>query len=429
MLVTGDWSLNTTRLVSGITGILTPAVVVFIARRLYDNLWHATIAGLVAATLPWFTDYSLWGVPCTLAGLLIALAAYAFVTEHPLAFGIAGALAVATAYEAWIAVFVIGFFAYYLRGWRGKKALEALGFPISIIALWSVWSIINSGSVVGWVTRYLAVIGWHFVFNSEESGLYLMQLLVPTFFFGLVAVAWGLYKGQLTRILSISVLALAATATLFHVIALDLGSPARLLPIYPILAALVPPVFPSLKGKIPRKTMLVIVLLIWLVIPTFAMLSQEGSSAQGPLPKRTYIMIPEYRTGLALKDFYKEGRVISDSAIVMYYSGLRPDLFRSSREIDWYHSTQDNSRLTDWLRANNVHLIVWERSNSSQLWQILPNLSDGTTHQLGIIKMVPVYEDTLAKRHLIEQQGGTTLWEHLYPGTPDLIIYQIQFNQ
>ena len=429
MLVTGDWSLNTTRMVSAIAGTLTPAVVVLIARRLYNNLWHATIAGLVAATLPWFTDYSLWGVPYSLAGLLIAFAAYAFITEHPFAFGVVGALAVATAYEAWIAVFVIGLLAYQLRGWRGKKALQALGLPISIIVLWSVWSTINSGSIVGWVIRYLAVIGWHFAFNSEEAGLYLLQLLVPTFFIGLVAVVWGLYKGQLTRILALSVLALAATGTLFHVIALDLGSPARLLPVYPILAALVPPVFPSLKGRIPRKTILVAALLIWLVIPQYAMLSQENSSAQGPLPKRTYIMMPEYRTGLALKDIYKVGRIISDSAIVMYYSSLRPDLFMSSREIDWYRSSHDNSRLVSWLKASNVQLIVWEKSNSSELWQIFPDLSDESAHQLGAIRLVPVYEDTLAKRHLIEQQGGTTLWEHLYPGAPDLIIYQIQFNQ
>ena len=277
--------------------------------------------------------------------------------------------------------------------------------------------------------RYLAIIGWHFAFNSEEAGLYLLQLLVPTFFFGLVAIAWGLYKGQLTRILALSVLGVAAIATLFHVIALDPGSPARLLPVYPVIAALVPPVFPSLKGRFPRRTILVVILMIWLVLPTFAMLSQEGSSAQGPLPKRTYIMMPEYRTGLALKSIYGEGRIISDSAIVMYYSGLRPDLFKSSREIDWYRSTPDNSRLTDWLRANDVRLVVWEKSNSSELWQIFPALSDESTHQLGAVRLVPVYEDTLAKRHLIEQQGGTTLWEHLYPGTPDLIIYQLQFNQ
>ena len=132
MLVTGDWSLNTTRMVSAIAGTITPAVVALVARRLYNNLWHATVAGLVAATLPWFTDYSLWGVPYTLAGLLVALAAYAFITERPLAFGVVGALAVATAYEAWIAVFIVGLLAYQLRGWRGKRALKALGLPFAI---------------------------------------------------------------------------------------------------------------------------------------------------------------------------------------------------------------------------------------------------------------------------------------------------------
>ena len=56
MLATGDWALNTGRIVSAVAGTLTPAIVVIIARRLYNNLWHATIAGLVAATLPWFVD-------------------------------------------------------------------------------------------------------------------------------------------------------------------------------------------------------------------------------------------------------------------------------------------------------------------------------------------------------------------------------------
>jgi hypothetical protein len=421
MLASGVWTLNVSRIVSAVAGTLTPAVVVIIGRRLYNNLWHAAIAGLVAATLPWFVDYSLWGVPYALAGFLLALSTYAFITERPLAFGITAALAAATAYEAWVVVFVIALLAYEFRGWQGKKALHALGPPLAVVALWSLWSAITVGSPVGWVMRYLAVIGWHFTFNSEEVGLYLFQLLVPTFFLGLVAVLWGLYKGQLTRILALSILAVAAVATVFHVIALDGGSPARLLPVYPILAALVPPVFPALKGGKPRKTVLIAALLIWLIIPQLAIISQEG----GPLPKKAYIIMPEYRTGLALKDSYKQGKIISDSAIVMYYSGLRPDLFISSKDLDWYPSSHDNSRLDDWLKANNVQFIVWENSTSSGLWQIFPELSDGSLHQLGPARLTPIYEDTLAKRH---QQGGATLWEHDFPGTPDLIIYQVQVD-
>lgn len=421
MLATGDWTLNAARIVSVIAGTLTPAIVSLIARRLYNNLWHAAIAGLVAATLPWFVDYSLWGVPYALAGFLVALSVYAFITERPLAFGIAAALATATAYETWIIIFAIALLAYEFRGWRGKKALHAVGPPLVVVLLWSLWSVINVGNPVGWATRYLAVIGWHFAFNSGESGFYLIQLLVPTFFIGLVAVVWGLYKGQVTRILSLSVLAFGAVATLFHVIALDGGSAARLLPAYPILAALVPPVFPKLKGGIRRKTILIGALLIWLIIPQYAIITQE----HGALPGKAYIIMPEYRTGVALNNLHPDGRVISDSPIVMYYSGMRVDSFISSKDIDWYRSNPDSSKLADWLKANNVQFIVWENSTSSGLWQILPELSDESPHQLGAAHLAPIYEDTLAARHLIQQQGGASLWEHDFPGTPDLIIYQV----
>jgi len=422
MFVTGNWSLTTCRIVSAVTGIITAGIVALTARRLYNNLWHSVIAGLVAGTLPWYVDYSLWGVPHALAAFLTAIAVYAFVSERPVLFGIAGGLAVATSYEAWVVVFAVALLASKYRGWVGRKAWQSIGPAVAVVALWSVWSVANVGNPSGWVLRYLATIGWRPILDLGDAGLYMFQLLVPTFFFGLVAVAWGVYKGQVTRILALAIVAFVAIATLFHVLTLDRGSPARLLIIYPMIGTLVPPVFPTFKGGLPRKTVLLGLLLIWLLLPQYALLDQE----KGPLTGKAYIVAPEYRTGKALKEFYREGTIISDSPIVMYYSGLSPTLFFSSREIGWYRDDPDNSKLAEWLKARHVVLIVWEKSTSSELWQIMPSLSDGETHQLGRVRLNPVYEDTLAERSQIAQQGGRTLWEHDYPGTPDLIVYELQ---
>jgi hypothetical protein len=266
------------------------------------------------------------------------------------------------------------------------------------------------------------VLGWHPIFNPSEGGLYMFQLLVPTFFIGLIAVVWGLYKGQQTRILSLAILALAATATIFHVVGLDLGSPARLLPAYPIIAALFPPMFPQFKGRLPRRAVLIGLLLIWLVLPHYALIDQE----KGPLTGKSYIVAPEYRVGGVLAEFYHGGNIVTDSPIVMYYSRVDLTNFIGSREIAWYRDDPNNSKLAEWLKANNVQYIVWENSTSSELSQIFPELGSGSPLQLGQIRLIPLYEDTLRKR---QQQGGPTLWEHDFPGTPDLIIYQVQISQ
>jgi len=422
MFVTGNWSLTTCRMLSAVTGIITAAIVALTARKLYNNLWHSVIAGLVAGTLPWYVDYSLWGVPHALAAFLIAVAVCAFVSERPILFGIAGALAVATSYEAWVVVFAVALLASKYRGWVGRRSWQAIGPAVAVVVLWSLWSVANVGNPFGWVLRYLATIGWRPTFDPGDAGLYMFQLFVPTFFLGLVAVAWGIYKGQVTRILALTIVALFAIATFFHVITLDRGSSARLLIIYPIIGALVPPVFPTFRGGLPRRTVLLGLLLIWLILPQYALLDQE----KGPLTGKAYIVMPEYRTGNALKELYREGTIISDSPVVIYYSGLNPTLFFSSREINWYRHDPDTSRLAEWLKARHVLLIVWENSTSSELWQILPSLNDGQTHRLAGVTLTPLYKDTLAERYQIAQQSGTTLWEHDYPGTPDLIVYEVQ---
>jgi len=421
MLLTGNWSLATCRMISAFLGTITPVVVALIARKLYGNPWHSAIAGLVAGTLPWFVDYSLWGLPYALGAFLIAVAVYAFVMERPIPFGIVSAMAVATCYEAWPVVLVVALLAVKYRGWAGRKAWQANGPIFAVVVLWILWSAVNVGNPSGWVLRYFSTIGWRPRFDPGDAGLYMMQLLVPTFFFGLVAVLWGIYKGQVTRVLALAILALAAVATLFHVITLDPGSPARLLVIYPIIGALVPPVFPQFKGGLPRRAVLLGVLLIWLVLPQYALVSQE----KGPLTGKAYVEVPEYRTGKTLGELYDQGSIISDSPVVIYYSSLDPALFVSSRDIVWYRDTPDNSKFAEWLEAKHITILVWENSTSSDLQQILPDLNDGETHQLGNVKFVPLYKDTLAERLRIAQQGGTGLWEHEYPGTPDLIIYQV----
>lgn len=422
MLASQNFTTAIPRLLSALAGTLTPAVVVLLGRKLYNNMWHAAIGGLTAATLPWFIDYSIMGVPHVLLAFFVSIAVYAFVTERPLLFGLSGALAVATGYEGWVIIFTVAALAFKWRGWVGRKLVHALVPSLVVVLLWVLWSAVNTGNPAAFVVRYLQILGWHPAFNPSEGGLYMFQLLVPTFFIGLIAIVWGLYRGQQTRILSLGVLSLAVFATVFHVVALDLGSPARLLPVYPIIAALFPPMFPQFKGGLPRKTVLVGLLLIWLVLPQYALVGQE----KGPLTGKSYIVAPEYRVGNALADLYQGGNIISDSPIVIYYSRVDPAKFIGGREILWYGNNPDNSKLADWLKANNVQYIIWENSTSSELSRIFPGLGSGTTVQLGQVQLIPLYEDTLRRR---QQQGGPTLWEHDFPGTPDLIIYQLQFLQ
>ncbi len=160
-----------------------------------------------------------------------------------------------------------------------------------------------------------------------------------------------------------------------------------------------------------------------MILPQYAIVNQE----HGPLTGKAYILVPEYRTGDVLSKAYHEGRIVSDSPTVMYYSGLSPSFFISSRQLAWYEVDPDSAKLAAWLRLNNVSYVVWEKSTSSELWHIFPNFDDGQIHKLGLTLFIPVYEDTIIKRHEIQQQNGTALWEHDFPGTPELVIYQVQF--
>jgi hypothetical protein len=124
-------------------------------------------------------------------------------------------------------------------------------------------------------------------------------------------------------------------------------------------------------------------------------------------PRKAYVISPEQRLGEHLRTAYDGGNIICDLPTVIYYSGLDPNIFRSSSLIAWYPKNASPSDLMEWLSTNEISLIVWQNVTTSQISQILPVLGGSSdyspdSYTIGQIRFHLLYEDSLAAGN----------WEH-----------------
>lgn len=425
MLLLNDRTILAPRLVSLIAGAATVPMVYLTCREIYGGIWRPLIGAAIAASLPWHVDFSVLGTPHALIGLLTTIAVYFYLRSSLPAFAFFSSLAILSGYEAFFVVILLLLYARFFRGWKGPNFRLAY-VPIAVAAVWTVFTIAASGNPLGWLGQYLRTIGWAPTFNLAAAGFYVVETLRVTFFIFLLAVAFGLYHNAKSRIVAFTIGCFVLAASFARITALDNGDVARLVPVYPLMAIAFVPTLPKLGSKRTRQAILIAALVILMIVPHVAQAQIETG------PKKAFIQMPEYRTGLALKEAYTGGKVLADGPTAMYYSGIDLSMFISFKDLQWYQQNPDDAKLAAWLRTNDVRWMIWENASFSDAHVIFPSLAEAKEHSVGDVRIMSVYEDTLEKRRELQKQGLEELWEHEpeFGGTtPEVVLYKIELGQ
>ena len=415
MYAIGNSSIIVSRIVSLIFGSLTCLVVYQVCMKLYQKKWFALVGGMLIAFQPWHVDFSILGMAESLSSFLVVLTTYFFVSNKPGRFGVFSFLAALCTYEAWVVVFAELVLGIVKNGWKSSRALCAgVPLPLAVIG-WSAWSYIATGNPTTWITSTLYAmypLGWeiHLV-NPSILLFYTNNLLVMTFFIFFVGFVFGLLKGGKVRTIMVTMLAAVVVYSLAHYVGLDFGDQARVILVLPLVAAVAPSAFPKFSGSKLRRILIVFMLLLIIMIPYFSQI--------WIFPRKAYIVMPEYRAGVALGQLYAEGRILSDSPITMYVSKVRPSQFTTYERVRWFLENNNETQLISWLKSNDVKYLVWEKTNSTLGHQIFPFLSQATQQTIGGATFTPVYEDSLRTGH----------WEHSPEyHIPDVFIYEIDYS-
>jgi len=425
MLITGSKAVLVPRAISVFSGALTCAVVYLICLRLYRQNWFAVIGGMVLAFQPWHIDYSTLGTSVVFTGLLVVLMIHCFLLDRIGWFSIFSALAMITAYEGWFFIFILTVLGFLRRGWRGKRLLYPIAVASAVCLGWTGWSILNTGDPAAWVKLSLYMmfpLGWEIHLSDPAIFLdYFNLSLTMTFFMLYIGIVFGVLRGREPRLLVVILLAYMLFFSTAKYLGLDYGYEWRLITTLPLVAMVVPPAFPK-KSMIKRIT--VVSILVILVASCF--LSQIWI-----FPTKVYIVMPDQRMGLKLNENYVGGKILCDSPIVIYYSEIGLSEFMSYDLLDWHLKTPDSRKLADWLKTNNVKLIVWMAVPYSKAMMVFPELQDADPHKIGDVSLELVYEDSyrlymmykeLKLRGIVQQNPYA---EHAFPWMFDILVYKV----
>ena len=408
-------SILVPRIFNLIIGSLTCVIVYAICFRLYDNkVWPALIGGLVLAFQPWHIDYSINGTSEVLLGFLVTLAIYFFLQDKTNLFSIFSFFAMLIDYPSWIIIAFLISIGIYYRKWRliSKPFLVFL----SVLAFWSLWSLVSAKSPIAWLTSYAFSIGWKLKFDLKVLPFYFLIALSMTTLLFYLGLFFGTLHSWRTRIFSALIIYYTTVYSFAHALGLDLGSVSRLIPIMPILALTIPPAVPKFSGNLKKKSLISIALLLLLFIPYSFQISIG--------PAKSYMVMPEYRAGLKLKEFYNGGKILCDSPAIVYHSGLDINSFLSFENLFWYSKNKNQKELKTWLERNNITILVWHNVTFSIAPKLFPELSKGETHYYyDGITLTLLYEDSKRTWKIPELNH----WEHAYDA-PDILIYRIEYS-
>ncbi|MEM1588727.1 MAG: hypothetical protein QXL90_06750, partial [Candidatus Bathyarchaeia archaeon] len=223
-----------------------------------------------------------------------------------------------------------------------------------------------------------------------------------------LSIVFGVLRCFETRIVSAVILFYLLYFTLIRYIGLEFGDPARLITLMPLMAFLTPSAFPKFKGGFIKRFLLGLSLILILIIPYY--------SQAWLFPKKVYVVMPDYRAGIALKHSYTDGKILSDFPTVIYYSNIDPKNFLSYEYLRWYLTIRDDSKLKDWIKENNIKFLVIENTSFTIAHKLFPELTSGEkiVHK-GELTFKLIYEDT--------SKAG--YWEHDY-NVPNVYIYKVE---
>jgi len=381
-------------------------------------------------------DYSTLATPEALLGLTASAAIYFFLTDNWKAFSLFSALTMLTSYEGWFIVALLLLLIWRYRKWSRTKMALTVAMVLAVFLLWCSWSFANTGNPFAWFETYLSSIGWFPQIKdpSERLIFYTNETLKMSFFLLALGLFFGMMRGKETRALAaliISYIAFYSLATLFS---LDPGYEGRLIPLMPILALIVPSAFPKYSGRLRRRLLVCLYLLLIILVPYV--------SLSWIFPQKVYVISPEYRTGIWIRDNAGSGVILSDFPSIIYHSRLEPSRFLSYDYLAWYLKDPEPAKLESWLREHNVRYVVWQKVPYSIGWKIFSELAEegyvkigrdvfvilkpAESFELGRIRLTLAYEDSL-RLHL----AGPGFWEHDpafgEPRVPDIFLYEVSY--
>lgn len=432
VLISRNALIDVPRLLSLASGAMTCAIAYLICLRIYGRRWFGLVGGLVLAFQPWHIDYSTLATPEALLGLTASASICFLLTDNWKAFSLFSALTMLTSYEGWFVAAMLLLLIWRYRKWSRTKMVLPVAMMLAIFLLWCSWSFANTGSPFAWFETYLSSIGWFPQIKdpSERLIFYTNETLKMSFFLLALGIFFGMMRGKETRAfatLIISYIAFYSLATLFS---LDPGYEGRLVPLMPILALIVPSAFPKYSGRLRRRLLICLYLLLIILVPYV--------SLSWIFPEKVYVISPEYRTGLWIRDNAGSGVILSDFPSIIYHSRLEPNRFLSFDYLAWYLEDPDPTKLESWLTEHNVRYIIWQKVPYSIGWKIFPQLvkegyvkefailEPAGSFEMGHIKLTLVYEDSL-RLHL----AGPGFWEHDpafgEPRVPDIFLYEVNY--
>ncbi|MEM3507239.1 MAG: hypothetical protein QXT31_06270, partial [Candidatus Bathyarchaeia archaeon] len=414
MFLLKNESILVPRIFNLIVGSLTCIIVYAVCLRLYNNeIWPALVGGLVLAFQPWHIDYSINGTSEVLLGFLIMLVIYYFLQGKTNLFSVFSFLAMLIDYPSWIIIAFLILIGIYCKKWKliSKPFLAFL----SILVIWSLWSFVNTGNPIAWITSYAFSVGWKLKFDLKVLPFYFLIALSITTLLFYLGLFFGTIHSHETRIFSALLICYTVVYSLAHALGLDLGDISRLIPMMPILALIIPSALPKFSGSLKRKSLIGIALLLLLFIP-YSFQVYIG-------PAKSYMIMPEYRAGLKLKEFYEGGRILCDSPAIAYHSGLSIDSFLSFEKLFWYSKNKTQEKLKVWLKQNNVTILVWHNATFSMAPKLFPELNKGGTQYYDGVTLTLLYEDSKRTWKIPELNH----WEHAYDA-PDILIYKVEYS-
>jgi len=408
MLITGNFTIWPERFLNVAVGAAASALVYYACRRIFGYTWYALVGSLLLAFQPWHVDFSIMGTAKVFVALFITLQVLSYITRRGALFFLSSSLGMLTSYEAWFTTGFLALLAPKILNWPRSYGIRAASLG-AIPMLWMLWSTVWTGNPFAWVLEYLSDIGWRGKADPSVSLFYFNVSLVMTLFVFFVAIVAGLLKNRESRLIAALLIAYTAYYSTAHVLTLDPGDIARVVPILPLVAICAAPAIPR-PGSTLRRRLSLGLLLLAILFATYAFQIGIG-------PRKAYVIMPEYRAAHELARFYASGNVVVDSPIVIYYSRIDPVRF-----ISFSSSMGQGEELGIWLREHNVTFLVWINATFSRSSKLLPELASAREHRFGDSTLQPIYEESLRAR-----RAGSPHWEFDQPGTPDIVLYKVTF--
>ncbi len=408
--ITNNFSIWPERAVSLVVGAATCAIVYYTCRTIFGNPWHALVGGLLLAFQPWHVDFSLMGTAKVLVAFFISLEVLSYIKQNPRLFFTSSALGMLTSYEAWFTTAFLVVLGPRILAWAKPWPGRTLSL-VTVPAIWMGWSAMNTGNPLAWIAEYLSDLGWSGKIDLSVSLFYFNVSLVMTLFIFFIAIAIGLVKNRESRLIASMCAVYTLYYSLAHVLALDPGDIARVVPILPLLVTCAAPFVPRPGHGVKRRA-LIGVFLVLVLFATYAFQIGIG-------PRKEYVIMPEYRSAMELAQRYRSGNVAVDSPLVAYYSGIDPAHF-----ISFSPSMAEGNKLGGWLKDHDVSFLLWVNATFSLSPKLLPQLASAEVRDLGGVTLQPVYEESLKLR-----RTGSPHWEFDQPGTPDIILYEVIYSK